>query len=121
MQMLELVQLIKRYADRTITYSEFRREFVVRFLSVRSGDAALDGAVAQIESLCADVAEKLISSESELRAKLAELMAVPSAPRCENGSTNPVQFLDVPRASAQVCISSGSTSIGANYQTTSLV
>jgi hypothetical protein len=117
MTMLELAKLVKRYADCEITYSEFRREFVTRFLSVRSGDMVLDNAVAQIESLCADVAEKLISSESELRAKL---LAATSSARAENGSPNPVQFLDVQIPVDTRYISSGSTSVGSNSMIPSL-
>ncbi len=72
--MLELIELVNVYTNGGMTYREFRREFVLRFLSVRSGDMTLDSTVAEIESLCADVAEKLIQSEIELKAQLQNLI-----------------------------------------------
>lgn len=72
--MTELAQLVKRYAKGEIDYRTFRREFVVQFLSVSSNYPVLETAVAKIESLCADVAEGLISSESELKNNLQELV-----------------------------------------------
>jgi hypothetical protein len=72
--MLELIELVNVYTNGGMTYREFRREFVLRFLSVRSGDVTVDNTVAEIESLCADVAEKLIQSETELKAQLQSLI-----------------------------------------------
>jgi hypothetical protein len=112
--MLKLAQLVKRYADNEIDYSTFRREFVMQFLSVRNNDVAIADVVAMIESLCADVAEKLIVSEADLREQLTA--AVASMTPSLNSGSNPVQFLDVPAQNGNRSryIASGATSIGAN-------
>jgi hypothetical protein len=114
MSMSELRRLVKQYTDGEISYSEFRREFVTGFLAVRSTDADVQNAVAHIESLCADVAEKAITSEAELREQLKA--ALPN--RFDNGNQNPVQILEVPNRGNSY-ISSGSTSIGMNTNTPS--
>lgn len=70
--MLELRRLVRRYINGNIPYSEFRREFVTKFLAVSGGD--VDSAVAEIECLCIDVAERLLSSEAELKGQLAQIV-----------------------------------------------
>ena len=70
--MFELAQLIRSYLAGELDYSTFRREYVVRFLSVRRDDDE-DAAVVEVESLCADVAEGEIASEDALKAALRAL------------------------------------------------
>ena len=72
--MLELRRLVTRYVNGGIRYSEFREKFVTEFLAVCNQDAAVDSAVAEIESLCADASEGFLLSEAELRGKLAQVV-----------------------------------------------
>ena len=72
--MLELRRLVTRYINGKIPYSEFRREFVTKFLAVSGGGAAVDTVVAEIECLCVDIAERVLSSETEAKGKLAQIV-----------------------------------------------
>lgn len=111
MQMADLLQLVKRYVNRDVDYSTFRGEFVKRFLSVRNDDFAIDNAIVLIESLCADVAEGEVRSETDVRDKLK---AIVDPVQAGSIGQNPVQFLEASGGTGYLTISSGSTSIGAN-------
>lgn len=78
--MVKLRELVFRYINNDIDYSAFRREFVSTFLAVWTDDAILNGAVVDIESLCADVAEGELRSEELLKEQLRQLVTVVSSP-----------------------------------------
>jgi hypothetical protein len=110
MSMAELLKLVKSYANGDIDYPAFRRDFVKRFLATRNSDFSVDCAIVQIESLCADVAEGEISSESDFQNKMK---AIAEPTRADSLGPNPVQIVEVSVGVYQ-SISSGSTSVGAN-------
>lgn len=68
--MTRLSELIDWYVSGVTQFPDFRRAFVMEFLSVASGDAATWSTVLQIESDCDDFAEGVIS-ESELKLNLS--------------------------------------------------
>ena len=69
--MTELRQLVLDYVEGRKTLTQFRRDFVIRFLTVANPDAAIERAANRIESECADFSLKLIS-ETELKARLTK-------------------------------------------------
>lgn len=115
MRVTELLQLVNRYTLGDIDYATFRREFVSLFLSVRSEDQSVACAVAEIESLCADVAERIILSEIDLRNKL---MAIVEPAKTGNEPPNKIQFFRVAASLGQRSLSSGSTSVGSTIPAT---
>jgi hypothetical protein len=77
--MFELARLIRSYLDGELDYATFRREFVVRFLAVRSDDEGTDAVVVETESLCADLAEGQIASEASLKDALRQKLWISAA------------------------------------------
>lgn len=73
--MKELCQLVQRYIDGSIDIAEFRRAFVMGYLTVRSADSKTWNLAIAVESACDDFLQGILSEpalKKTLSAKVSE-------------------------------------------------
>ena len=72
--MEELCELVRQYVAGEIDYSAFRRDMVVRFLSTRNADPAVEKIAMDIGDVCADFSEGFLAPEERLKKYLSDLV-----------------------------------------------
>jgi hypothetical protein len=95
--MINLQQLIRLYLIGSIDFTEFRAEFVQKFLAT-SQPSELESTVNCIESSCDDFSEGMIG-EAALRSKLVRVLPVVNSTIFPDTVTN-VVFTDMPSPKA---------------------